>query len=137
MENRINSNVMSKSLLVWLTIIPLAIINGALRDMVIEPLIGEYAMPISGVILCACIFTVCLLLIPRLGKASIKTYIVIGILWVVMTVAFEFFMGLVIQKVTVDKLITAYDITTGNLWSLVLVFTGFSPWMVAKTRKIV
>ena len=136
MSNKINSKIIRRSLFVWLLIVPLAILNGGLRNHVIEPMIGRYAQPISGIILCILIFCVCLIFIPRLGNGSQITYVILGILWVVITIAFEFLMGF-IEGFTLDELLSAYDITTGNLWLIVLFFTGFSPWLSAKMKKII
>jgi len=65
--------MIKKSMLIWLLIVPLAILNGALREGIIEPMIGsKYANPISGIILCILIFIVSFLFIPRLGKGEIR-----------------------------------------------------------------
>jgi hypothetical protein len=61
--------MIKKSILIWLLIIPLAILNGGLRMEVLIPWLGEScAEPISGVILCLLIFIVSLIFIPRIGK---------------------------------------------------------------------
>ena len=129
--------MIKKSLLIWLAIIPCAILNGALREVVINPLIGErYAQPLSGVLLCLILFVVCWFFIPRIGRGTAKTYWIIGLLWVIMTILFEFGFGLLTGDSFMD-LIRAYDITTGNLWLLVVIFTGLAPWLTAKTRKLI
>lgn len=87
--------MIKKSLLIWLAIIPLAILNGGLRDIVIAPLIGaKYALPLSGVLLCLMIFILCYIFIPRIGKETTKGYLTIGLLWITLTVLFEFGLGL-------------------------------------------
>lgn len=129
--------MIKKSLLIWLAIIPLAILNGGLRDIVIAPLIGaKYALPLSGVLLCLMIFILCYIFIPRIGKETTKGYLTIGLLWITLTVLFEFGLGLLMGN-TFAELIRAYDITTGNLWLLVLLFTGLAPLLVAKMRKLI
>lgn len=45
-----------KSLPVWLCFIPVAILNGGLREYVLVEAIGEeWALPVSGIILSVCI----------------------------------------------------------------------------------
>ena len=57
--------MIKKSLLIWLAVIPLAILNGGLREKVIIPLIGaKYALPLSGVLLCLMMFILCYIFIP-------------------------------------------------------------------------
>jgi len=129
--------MIKKSLLIWLTIIPCAILNGAFREVVINPLIGErYGLPLSGVLLCMILFVVCWFGIPRIGRGMAKTYWIIGLLWVILTILFETCFGLLTGDSFMD-LIRAYDVTTGNLWLLVILFTGIVPWVTAKARKLI
>ena len=135
------NKMIKKSLLIWLAIIPLAILNGGLREMVINPLIGErYAQPLSCVLLCIIIFVLCWFCIPRIGRGTCaersKTYWIIGFWWIILTVLFETCFGLLTGD-SLAELIKAYDITTGNLWLLCVLFTGIAPWLTAKTRKLI
>jgi hypothetical protein len=128
--------MIKKSILIWLTIIPLAILNGAFREAFLNPRLEEsYAQLISGTILLLLIFIVSLIFIPRIGKGKQKIYWRIGILWVVLTIAFETVFGLTIGM-TFAELLKAYDITTGNLWLFIVVFIGFAPWLIAKIKRI-
>ena len=129
--------MIKKSLLIWLTIIPLAILNGVLREIAFNPLIGEkYGQSFSGITLCLIIFIVCWFCIPRIGRGTAKTYWLIGLWWVILTVLFETCFGLLTGD-ALAELIKAYDMTTGNFWSLVVLFTGIMPWLTAKTRKLI
>ena len=129
--------MIKKSLLIWLAIIPLAILNGGLREMVINPLIGERCgQPLSCVLLCVFIFVLCWLSISRIGRGTAKTYWIIGLWWIVLTILFETGFGL-LTGYSFSELLKAYDITTGNLWLLVVLFTGTAPWLSAKTRKLI
>jgi len=129
--------MVKKSILIWLSIIPLAILNGGLREAFLTPRLGEcYAQPISGIILCLLIFIVSLVLIPRIGRGGEKTYWKIGILWFALTIVFETILGLAMGD-TFSELLKAYDITTGNLWSIIVIFVGIAPWLVAKLKRII
>ena len=129
--------MIKKSLLIWLAIIPCAILNGAFREVVINPLIGDrYGQPLSGVLLCMILFVLCWFFIPRIGRGTAKTYWIIGLLWVILTILFETGFGLLTGD-SLAKLMKAYDVTTGNLWLLVIIFTGTAPWLTAKTRKLI
>ena len=50
---------------IWFLIIPLAIMNGGLRENILVKL-GDIALPLSGIILSICIFVVAYLLIPKI-----------------------------------------------------------------------
>lgn len=127
--------MLKKSILIWLSIIPLAILNGGLRDAFLTPRLGEnWAQPISGIILILLIFIVSFIFIPRIGKGAPKTYWKIGILWVALTIVFETVLGLAMGN-TLTELLRAYDVTTGNIWLLVILFIGIAPWLVAKINE--
>ena len=129
--------MIKKSLLIWLGIIPLAILNGALREGFIEPLIGEsFARPISGIILCLLVFILSFIFIPKLGKGTNKAYLLIGVLWVFSTIIFETVLGLLIGM-SFNEIIKAYNVTTGNLWLIVVIFIGIVPILIAKIRRII
>ena len=129
--------MIKKSILIWLSIIPLAILNGALREAFLIPLLGEnFAQPISGIILCLLIFIISLIFIPRIGKGTQKVYWKTGCLWVALTIVVEIIIGLTMGNSMID-LLKAYDVTTGNLWLLVVLFTGITPWLVAKMKRII
>lgn len=125
-----------KSLVVWLCFIPAAILNGGLREYVLAPVIGQkWALPASGIILSACIFLITWLLLPRLVKVRTSgTAWLIGICWLILTVAFEFASGLA-GGATLAELLSAYNPMTGNLWLLVLATTLLSPVMAGRIPR--
>lgn len=126
--------MIKKSLLIWLMIIPAAILNGGIREKILAPLLGSYALPVSGITLCLIIFLISLIFMPKIGKGSKKTYARIGLLWLILTVLFETALGLVLGQ-TIPEIMKAYDVTTGNLWLLVVLFIGFVPLLTSKTKK--
>jgi hypothetical protein len=131
------NNTIKKSILIWLSIIPLAILNGGLREAVLTPRLEEScAQIVSGLILLLLIFLVTLIFIPRIGKGEQKTYWKIGLLWILLTLVFETVLGVAMGD-SFGNLLRAYDITTGNLWLIIVVFTGVVPWLTAKVRRII
>ena len=120
-----------KSLIVWLCFIPVAILNGGLREYVLTKILGEkWALPVSGIILSVCIFLVTWLLLPRIIKAlTFKDCWMIGICWGVLTIAFEFGVGLAGGN-TASELLATYNPLTGNLWLLILATTLLSPVLI-------
>ena len=128
-------NIM-KSLIIWLCFIPVAILNGGLREYVLaKAIIGEWALPISGITLSVCIFLTTWLLLPIVTKAiTSKDCWLVGICWGVLTIAFEFIAGFADGN-TMTELLAAYNPLTGNLWLLVLATTFLSP-IVTKNFRI-
>ena len=80
-----------KSLLVWVCFIPAAVLNGGLREYVLDEAVGEqWALPLSGIILSACIFLITWFLLPRAVKAlPAKDSMLIGICWAFLTIIYS------------------------------------------------
>lgn len=117
---------------IWFVIIPLAILNGGLREYVLNKYLSEnIALALSGFILCVMIFVVTMLLLPSVRGLSKWDYFVSGLFWLFLTIGFEFGFGLS-SGVTWSELLQAYNPMTGNLWILVLLTTFFSPIFVGK-----
>ena len=68
--------------LIWVMIIPIAIINGGFREYVLVKL-GGLALPLSGIILSICIFIVAYLLVPKIKNCVKRDYIFFGVMWFV------------------------------------------------------
>jgi hypothetical protein len=121
-----------KSLLVWAMIIPLAILNGGLRDHLLTPWLGEAASrPVSAVILSVLILLLSVFVLPRFAKRHL---VAIGIVWVISTVIFETALGLAIGK-TLGQLASAYNPAMGDWWLLVVITTGIAPWLGSKIGR--
>ena len=122
-----------KSLFIWLCFIPVAILNGGLREYVWVTTIGaRWALPVSGITLSVCIFLITWLLLPRMiNSFTSKDGWLIGISWALLTIAFEFAAGLAGGS-TVSELLAAYNPLSGNLWLLVLATTLLSPIIVKR-----
>ena len=125
-----------KSLPTWLMIIPLAVLNGALRDFALHPLLGRYALPASGVLLCGMILPLTWLCVPRFVRGGSRQLVLVGVVWAVLAVIFECLLGIALNRPWGD-LAAAYNVSSGNLWLLVVVCVGCAPWLAARMRGIV
>lgn len=124
-----------KASTIWAAFIPIAILNGALREKCLVPLLGQrLALPLSGISCSILFFLLTNSALPWLGPLKPCHYRLIGIAWLVMTVAFEFLFGRLVAQKPWGELLQAYDLTTGNLWLLVLLTIAVSPWLTARLR---
>lgn len=125
-----------KSVLVWAIILMLAVLNGALRDVVLVHAFGPTsARFVSGVVLCSVIVTAAALAAPWLGNPPLRSFWRIGALWLVLTLGFETAVGYA-EHQSWQRLLDAYRLQGGNLWPLVLVTTLIAPWIGARIRKV-
>jgi hypothetical protein len=126
-----------RAVVIWLILVVLAVINGITRNTLVSPRVGEHAGHIIGTILfCAVIFVVSLLSIQWISPKAGRDALVIGVLWVLMTVAFEFIAGRYLFDQTWEKLFADYNVLRGRIWLLVLVTTFISPLLAAKMKGL-
>jgi hypothetical protein len=119
---------------IWLLILGCAFLNGALREVVLIPKLGNpAALILSGVLLSACILVVSLLFAPRLGNLQVSHYWYIGLLWLLLTLSFEIGFGLLRQQ-SWSTILEAYTFKNGNIWPLVLAVTFLSPLVAGKLQ---
>ena len=112
------SALLVKSTVIWISFIPLAIINGLFRKKCLVALYGnDSALALSGAS-CALLYILLVYaFLPWFGPLTLHHHILIGIFWLVMTVLFEFFFGRFIAQKPWNELLQAHNIFSGNLWS--------------------
>lgn len=120
---------------IWLFIIPLAVLNGGLRELVLNQM-GKLALPLSGIILSICIFVTAWFLIPKIRNCKKKDYYIFGLIWFILTNLFDLSMFLREGGGLFD-LLRSYNFLTGNLWIVVVLTTLFAPIVTAKLRKLI
>ena len=124
-----------RSLLVWLCFIPVAILNGGLRRYVLVRWFGEVgANALSGVLLSLFILLITWLLLPRIVWYNQKESFRIGIVWMLLTIGFEFIFGLT-GGISFRELLSAYNPMSGNLWLLVVITTFGAPRLVCDKER--
>jgi hypothetical protein len=124
-----------RSFLIWLLFIPLAVLNGALRDLLLTPALGEtMGRAISSLTLSLLIFSLTLLFVKKLGVNTVPGLYIVGGFWLVLTMLFEFTFFIVIMGHPMDVLFEDYDLFRGRLWLLVLITTFFSPFLAFRIR---
>ena len=126
-----------KAVAVWLVILVCAILNGALREGVLLRLFGKpVASVLSGTLLSIIILVIALLLAPWFGRLAASRYGYVGALWLLLTLAFEFTFGRLVQNQSWSQLLEAYTLENGNIWPLVLVITVIAPLLSARIRGL-
>lgn len=120
----------------WLLFVVLAILNGTLRVYVIIPAAGDYVgHVISSIILSAVIFAGTYFFVKKKNLAATNFLLSIGILWLLMTIAFEFVFGHYVMNHPWEKLLADYNFFKGRVWILVLLATLFSPILSGRIIK--
>lgn len=122
-------------LLGWLGLLIIAVINGAVRDKVYGPHISELTAHqiscVSGIGLFALFVWLFTGWFP-IGSSG--QAVLIGGMWLVMTLAFEFLFFHYVGGKPWSVLLADYNIFKGRLWVLVLLWTAVAPWVMWKVR---
>ena len=119
--------------LIWVMIIPIAILNGGFREYVLVKL-GGLALPLSGIILSICIFIVAYLLVPKIKNCVKRDYIFFGVMWFVLTNLFDL-SAYIKEGEGFAGLLQSYNIFTGNTWLLVVLTALFAPMIVMRIKE--
>ena len=120
--------------LIWVMIIPIAILNGGFREYVLVKL-GGLARPLSGIILSVCIFIVAYLLVPKIKNCVKRDYFWFGVMWFILTNLFDL-SAYIKNGEGFEGLIQSYNIFTGNTWVLVVLAALFAPMIVMKIKEV-
>ncbi|MFD1598511.1 hypothetical protein [Halobellus rarus] len=133
----VRSSVFLYPLGVWVAMAVLAVANGALREVVLVPRIGEYAgHVVSTVLLVAAILTVSGLFFANTPIEYTRVeLLLVGVGWTALTVGFEFLVGHV-EGTPVSETVAQYDVLAGQVWILVPLTLLVAPllfgWVLAR-----
>ncbi len=124
----------AKALAIWLAILGVAVVNGALREAVLIPHLGKTpGLVLSGLLLSVLILLVTFLALPWLGVHRVSQSVGVGLAWVVLTLTFEFSFGR-LQGKSWPSMLEAYTFKDGNIWPLVLLVTAAAPYITSRLR---
>jgi hypothetical protein len=124
-----------RSIAVWLLIITAESLNGMLRELVVVPLIGnESARRVSFGVALILILSIATLFINWIRESGTYQLLLIGAVWAVLTICFEFVLGVAILGRSLEKFASDYNVATGGLMSLGLIFLIFVPLLASRLR---
>ncbi|WP_295418280.1 hypothetical protein [Sulfurovum sp.] len=120
----------------WLGLVLLAIGNGALREKTygihVSELLAHQLSTLTGLVLFG-IYIYFFTGIFRLESA--KQALLIGLMWVIMTIVFEFVFGHYVMGHSWQRLLDDYNLLKGRVWIFILIATLFYPYLFFKIRS--
>jgi hypothetical protein len=122
--------------ILWLPMVIIGIVNGALRNYTygkcIDELHAHQISTLTGIIF----FGIYVWLVSLKWKIeSPNEAIIIGLIWLALTVSFEFLFGHFAMKHEWSRLLADYNIFRGRLWLLVLIWITIAPYIFHKIRS--
>jgi hypothetical protein len=120
--------MMINYVIAWLPMLIIAIFNATIRETTYGKKMGELTAhqisTVTGIIL----FTLYIWGVTSFWPlTSIKESIIIGLIWLFLTVTFEFSFGHFVAKKSWGTLLSDYNIFQGRIWILILITITIEP----------
>jgi hypothetical protein len=114
----------------WLGMLMLAVLNGAVREALFTPALGDTAARQLSTMLLLALFAGWLWFLHRTWplETAWQAWLV-GVVWLVMTLVLETFMGRVLAGKPWSEILEDYDVLAGRIWILVPLWTLVGPYM--------
>jgi hypothetical protein len=126
-----------RSLAIWLLMMAAEALHGIARAIFLVPHVGQFHSNQIGVFTGSLIILVIALVFVRwLGTTRSSQLLGIGILWLVLTLAFEFLFGHFVVGASWQRLAADYNVLEGGLLPLGMLVLTLSPWIGAKVRRM-
>jgi len=123
--------MVSRATFVWFCVLVVAMVNGTLRALVLQPLLREsLGRAASCLTLSAAVLYVAMKSINWMKPTTAADAWVIGVMWLGLTLAFEFIVGHYVFRTPWNELIADYNLLNGRLWLLVLATALTAPRLV-------
>ncbi len=120
----------------WFLLAVIAVINGGLRVKLYAPRMNDLTAHQLSTFSAILLFSLCIGLFTALWPiASARQAIAIGMMWLLMTVSFEFIFGHYVMGHSWERLLHEYNILQGRLWILVLIWTAAAPYVFYRFRS--
>lgn len=125
-----------KYLIAWFPMIVIGILNGVLRKACYENALGELRAHQLSTLSGAILFGLYIWLVGRHWQLeSGQQAILVGVMWLVMTVSFEFLFGYFVAGHSWHRLLQDYNILEGRLWTLILIWITIAPYCFYRLQK--
>jgi hypothetical protein len=124
-----------RALVVWLVIMGVEFIHGILRTLYLASLVGDFrARQISVLLGALLILAIAYLFVRWIRAGTTRSLIIVGLVWLVLTLAFELSFGRFVVGFSWERLTSDYDVLNGGLLPFGLIVLTLSPLITAKVR---
>lgn len=129
-------NDMARYVFLWFPMLAIAVVNGLIRDLTYQRFIGELAGHQVSTAIGIILFGIYIrFVIRRWPPSSIPAAAGVGVLWLVLTLAFEFLFFHYVAGHSWQRLCEAYHIHEGRVWILLLLWILIAPVIFSLPRR--
>lgn len=129
-----NFSLLIRAVLVWVLIMLAETVHGVLRRLLLTPDVAHAVRQISVLVGVVIIVVVAWLLRRWIASGNVRQLVVIGVLWAVLTLVYEFSLGLAFGM-SWPEMLADYDLTQGGIMSLGLLAMALTPWLVQRLDR--
>ena len=130
-----NVAISLRAFAIWLLIIGVEIVHGALRTFYLAPYVGDFPARQIGVFTgSVLIFAITYLCIRWLRASTDAALLSVGWIWLLLTLVFEFSFGPLVLGRSWDDLLLDFKIWRGGFFALGLLFLTLAPLLASRLR---
>jgi len=137
-NHRTKVAVITRAFVIWLVLICAEILHGIARGMFLVPYVGEFRSNQIGVFSGSIIILVIPLAFVRwIGASRTTDLLMVGVLWLVLTLAFEVLFGRFVGGASWERLAADYNVLEGGLLPFGMLVLLLAPLIAGKWRGTV
>ncbi|MEP7304371.1 MAG: hypothetical protein ABJA98_02525 [Acidobacteriota bacterium] len=129
--------VILRGIAVWCGIIVVEVLHGIARTMFLAPVVGDFRARqmavFTGSVLILAVAAWC---IRWIRPAHARDAVCVGIVWLILTLAFELSFGRYVVHATWSRIAADYDLLRGGLLPIGLLVLTAAPLIAAKFRHV-
>ena len=132
------TDLLLQALGVWVVLLVLMVMNGIIREATYGQSMGEGTAHVLSTVIAIVMLMIVIVSWMSLSSLERTTMdmLLVGILWLALTVVFEFSFGHYVAGHSWEHLINDYDLTKGRVWSLFLISIVLMPplleWLMSR-----
>ena len=127
---------MWKYIVAWFPMIFIAIANGLFREKYLASRLNELQAHQVSTASMIVLFGIYVWIVFKLWiPTSASQTVVIGLVWLLLTIIFEFLFGHYVAGHSWEKLLDDYNILQGRVWVLVLIWISIAPYIIYQLQK--
>ena len=129
--------IAARAIAVWLVLIVAEILHGIARGILLVPHVGEFRSSQIGVFTGSVIILVIALASVRwIGAHRTTELLLVGFLWLVLTLAFEVAFGRFVVGASWERIVADYNLLEGGLLPFGMLVLLLSPLIAGKIRGL-
>jgi hypothetical protein len=129
------THIITRGFAIWLVLICAEILQGIARAIFLVPHVGEFRSSQIGVFTGSMIILVIALVFVRwIGATRNTELLAVGVLWLVLTLAFEVGFGRFVLGASWERLAADYNVLEGGVLPFGMIVLLFAPLIAGKLR---